>query len=238
MATGWPNSFFVASSYLSTATVLYKRGGFTADEIATLRKYTHNLSFDEIYSPGFFYDGSQTDRTLSGYVAQFFSVPDTGAPSGPANATDAADPTAPPDDASAPPSGPPGGADEGALPSTVMGRLAWHTLVNGGWSDIAARYVFNTRKLTNNRPYFAAYVKTKDLPQVLFDPDRLEPLQDEWGYLLIWATLGVACVAAAALMAIPILWGWRTIFAKTPGKALSVVYFACLGAATSWSRSG
>ena len=123
-----------------------------------------------------------------------------------------------------------GRPDEGALPSTVMGRLAWHTLVNGGWGEIAARYVFNTRKLTNDAPYFAAYVKTKDLPQVLFDPDRLEPLQDEWGYLLIWATLGVACVAAAALLAIPVLWGWRTIFAKTPGKALSVVYFACLGA--------
>ena len=73
-------------------------------------------------------------------------------------------------------------------------------------------------------------MKTKDLPQVLFDPDRLEPLQDEWGYLLIWATLGVACVTAAVLLAIPVIWGWRSIFAKTPGKALSVVYFACLGA--------
>ena len=45
-----------------------------------------------------------------------------------------------------------------------MGRLAWHTLVNGGWPDIAARYVFDTRKLTNDAPYFAAYVKTTDLP--------------------------------------------------------------------------
>ena len=53
------NSFFVSSSYLSTATVLYKRGGFTADEIDKLRKHTHDMSFDEIYSPGFFYDGSR-----------------------------------------------------------------------------------------------------------------------------------------------------------------------------------
>ena len=72
-ATHIADSFFVASSYLSTATVLYKRGGFTADEIAALRKHTHDMSFDEIYSPGFFYDGSQTDRTLDGYVAQIFS---------------------------------------------------------------------------------------------------------------------------------------------------------------------
>ena len=222
------DSFFVASSYLSTATVLYKRGGFTAGEIAALRKHTHDMSFDEIYSPGFFYDGSQTDRTLSGYVAQFFSNPANGEPSA---ANGDVDPTAPNDDAAAEPSsGPPGGDDQGVLPSTVMGRLAWHTLVNGGWPDIAQRYVFNTRKLTNDAPYFAAYVKTKDLPKVLFDPDRLEPLQDEWGYLLIWATLGVACAAATLLLAIPVIWGWRSIFAKTPGKALSVVYFACLGA--------
>ena len=101
------DSFFVASSYLSTATVLYKRGGFSADEIAALRKHSHDLSFDEIYSPGLFYDGSQTDRTLSGYVAQFFSTTVNG-PSSADNAA-AADPSEP-DDASAP-----GGGGKAAL---------------------------------------------------------------------------------------------------------------------------
>jgi len=225
------DNFFVSSSYLSTATVLYKKGGFSEDEIAKLRKHTHDMSFDEIYSPGLFYDGSQTDRTLDGYVAQFFTAPVNGPPgSDKAVSADPAtppanDPTAPDDNA------PPGAkADEGVLPSTVMGRLAWHTLVNGGWPSIADRYVFNTQKLTNDHPYFAAYVKTKDLPQVLSDPDRLEPLQDEWGYLLIWATLAVACVTAAILLVIPLIWGWRSFFAKTPGKTLTVIYFACLGA--------
>jgi len=221
------DSFFVSSSYLSTATVLYKRGGFTADEIDKLRKHTHDMSFDEIYSPGLFYDNSQTNRTLDGYVAQFFTAPVNGPPT---SAAAAADPTAPVDP-TGPDSAPPSGkADDGVLPSTVMGRLAWHTLVDGGWPAIAERYVFNTSKLTNDAPYFAAYVKTKDLPAVLSDPDRLEPLQDEWGYLLIWATLGIACVTAAVLLAIPLIFGWRSIFAKTPGKALTVVYFACLGA--------
>ena len=41
-----------SSSYLSTTTVLYKRGGFTADEIAKLREHTAAMSFDEIYYPG------------------------------------------------------------------------------------------------------------------------------------------------------------------------------------------
>ena len=218
------DSFFVVSSYLSTATVLYKRGGFTAEEIDKLRKHTHAMSFDEIYSPGLFYDNSQTDRTLDGYVAQIFS----GAAGGPPAPSDASDATGPADASAPADAGPPGGkADEGVLPATVLGRLAWHALVNGGWPDIAERYVFNTRKLTNDAPYFAAYVKTKDLPRIL---DRLELLQDEWGYLLIWATLGVACLTAAVLLAIPVLWGWRSIFSKSRGKFLTIVYFACLGA--------
>ena len=108
-----------------------------------------------------------------------------------------------------------------------MGRLAWHALIAGQWPEIADRYVFNTRALTNDAPYFAAYVKTADLPRVL---DRLELLQDEWGYLLIWATLGVACLTATVLLVIPLIWGWRTIFSRSRGKLLTVVYFACLGA--------
>ena len=55
-------------------------------------------------------------------------------------------------------------------------------------------------------------------------------MQDEWGYLLIWATLGVACLTATVLLVIPLIWGWRTIFSRSRGKLLTVVYFACLGA--------
>ena len=55
-------SFFVVSSYLSTTTVLYKRGGFTADEIAKLRQYTGEMSFDEVYSPGFKFDPTDADH--------------------------------------------------------------------------------------------------------------------------------------------------------------------------------
>jgi spermidine synthase len=222
------DSFFVSSSYLSTATVLFKRGGFTADEIDKLRKHTHDMSFDEIYSPGLFYDGTQTDRTLDGYVAQIFS----GAAGGPAAPIPAADPQASADpsgpaDPTGPSEEPSANADNGILPATVMGRLAWHSLINGEWPAIAQRYVFDTRLLTNDAPYFAAYVKTTDLPRIT---DRLELLQDEWGYLLIWATLGVACVTATVLLAIPVLWGWRTIFSRSRGKFLTIVYFACLGA--------
>jgi hypothetical protein len=105
--------------------------------------------------------------------------------------------------------------------------MAWHNLVHGGWEDIAQRYLFDTRPLTNHRPYFAAYVKPGDLPRVI---DRLELLQDEWGYLLLWATLAIACIAALSLVLIPLVFGWRTIFSHNPGKFRTIIYFACLGA--------
>ena len=215
------NSFFVVSTYLSTATVLYKNGGFTPDEVAKLRRHTRDMSFDEIYSPGFAFDPSQTDATLKGYVEQIFGDAAGGPPSpnGSQGATEGSD-----QETDAPPSGK---ADDSVLPATSMGRLAWHALMSGTWPDVAARYVFNARTLTNDSPYFAAYVKTRDLPRVL---DRLELLQDEWGYLLIWATLGVATLTATVLLVIPVIWGWRTIFSRSRGKALTVLYFACLGA--------
>jgi spermidine synthase len=219
------NSFFVASTYLSTATVLYKNGGFTSDEVEKLEAHTREMSFDEIYSPGLAYDTSQTESTLEGYIQQIFAGADGGPQSGGRVAEDKGETSDSGDAGGADP--PTGKSDDGALPATVMGRLAWHALITGQWSEIAPRYVFNARALTNDAPYFAAYVKTADLPRVL---DRLELLQDEWGYLLIWATLGVACLTAAALLSIPLVWSWRTIFSRSRGKALTVLYFACLGA--------
>ena len=224
------NDFFAVSTYLSTATVLYKRGGFTPAEIATLRDHTHAMSFDDIYYPGIPFDAAATDKILSDYRNAIFSdapAPSAGkaptmsseaAPAGGAPMAGAAE-TEEVDDGGS-------GPAPAVLPSTQMGRLAWHALVFGGWDEIARRYVSDVRPLTNDRPYFAAYVKPRDLPLLL---DRLEIVQDEWGYLLLWATLGIATVAAVSLVAIPVVFGWRTIFSHAPGKGRTILYFACLG---------
>ncbi len=208
------NRFFVSSTYLSAATVLYKRGGFTPAETAKLREHTRAMSFDEIYYPGFTYDGAQTDEVLKAYRDSVLAEGD------PTNDHDATPGT----EAAPTPADKPGAT---VVPATTMGRLVWHHLVNGGFDDIAARYVFDSRPLTNNRPYFAAYVKPGDLPRIT---DRLELFQDEWGYLLLWATLAIACLAAMSLVLIPLVFGWRTIFSHNPGKFRTIVYFACLGA--------
>ncbi len=209
-------SFFVVSSYLSSATVLYRQGGFSDAEIAALRDHTRKMSFDEIYYPGIAVDATNTDKLFADYNAQLFgaqpALPGAGAQ------TSEADADTPPDDAP--------GAAPSVLPATALGRLAWQSLVAGGWEDLSRRYVFDVRPLTNDRPYFAAYIKPGDLGRVA---DRLEAVQDEWGYLLLWATLAIATATASTLIAIPVVFGWRTVFSRTPGKALTIVYFACLG---------
>ncbi len=211
--------FFVVASYLSTTTVLYKRGGFRAEDIRTLREHTRAMSFDEIYYPGFEYDQSQTAKVLENYEQQLFFS----ATAEPGSTDETAPATMPPE----PPNRPEPDGKTSAIPATVMGQLTWHYLVHGGWDEVARRYVFDTRPLTNQRPYFAAYVKPGDLPRVI---DRLELIQDEWGYLLLWATLLIACIASLTLVAIPVVFGWHTIFSHNPGKFRTIIYFACLGA--------
>src|SRR5262249_1603530 len=59
--------FFVVSSYLSTTTVLYKRSGFTPEDLDTLRKHTAAMSFDEIYSPGLKVDTAKDDHVFADF---------------------------------------------------------------------------------------------------------------------------------------------------------------------------
>ncbi|MGN6100169.1 MAG: hypothetical protein ACTHOR_03400 [Devosia sp.] len=263
---GAPNDVFVASSYLSTATMLFKRGGFTPDEVKKLEQYTRSMSWDEIYAPGYPFDTSQTDSILAQYHDAIFGNADAGsdggaaaAPTGDtgddasdaagadaasagAPAAGAADPTADMPDstdtaaADAPPDTAPAdttdnaasadGSGDTAVPATTMGRLAWHYMMLGGWPEVADKYVFDTRPLTNDAPYFAAYEKFGDLPKTL---DRLDLFQDDWGYLVLWATLGVAAACAAVLILLPVIFGWRAVFSRSPGKAGTILYFAGLG---------
>ena len=223
-------SLFVSSSYLSTTTVLYKKGGFTGAEIAKLRDYTQAMSFDEIYSPGFSYDTSKTATLLAQYRGSIFG--NGSAADAAAGAADLTGPAADPSQGGAADGSPPAdpaaaaGGDMAPMPATTMGRLVWHYLIHGGWPEIAGKYVFDVRPLTNDRPYFAGYEKVRDLPRTL---DRLDLFQDDWGYLVLWATLGVASLAALSLILVPVLFGWRTAFARAPGKLGAIVYFACLG---------
>jgi hypothetical protein len=164
------------------------------------------MSFDEIYVPGARASLADTGEILRGYRDQFFAEGDPGEPR----------------------ESPPAPAADGAprVPSTELGRIAWQHLVHGDWERLAEAYVFDVRPLTNQRPYFAASIRPRDLPRFA---DRLEMVQDEWGYLLLWATLGIAAAAAALLVLLPLALGWRAIFGRSPGKFGTLMYFLCLG---------
>ena len=200
--------FFVASSYLSTVTVLYKRGGFTQANVTTLRRHTSSMSFDEVYSPGIQVDTAKADHVFADFRSTIFSA---------ANSE--------PDAAGPPAAGTVDGSQD-VVPATLLGQVAWQSLIHDDWQTFGRRYLFDVRPLTNSRPYFAAYVHPSDLPKIT---DRLELFQDEWGYLLLWATLSIACAAGVIVMSIPVIFGWRTAFSHYPGKAQTIVYFACLG---------
>jgi predicted membrane-bound spermidine synthase len=198
-------SFFAFGNYLSTATVLYKRGGFTAAEIDRLHQQTEKMSFDAFYYPGYpagANDPAALEGLFDAYRNQTFSggAAEDEAPASPDNAE--------------------------TLPATLLSRLVWGRLISGDWPAIADRYLFDTRPLTDNRPYFAGYIKPRDLPRIV---DRLDLFQDEWGYLLLWATLGIATSGAVLLMALPPAFGWRTMVHDFPGVLGTVLYFACLG---------
>jgi hypothetical protein len=211
-------SFFVAASYLSTTTVLYKKGGFTAEELKKLTSYTGEMSFDVIYAPGFHFDTAKAASVLNDYHRTIFGDlprdvgnPDTAAPSKDEVARalgSGSDPSTEP------------------LPSTSIDRLAWWDLVANRWRDFADHYVFDSHPLTDDRPYFAGYVKFGDLIPALSQVDQL---QDDWGYLAIWVTLAVAFAAAVLLVLSPVLLRWRLAFSQQPGKIGAVIYFACLG---------
>lgn len=215
------NSFYVVSSYLSTTTVLFQRGGFQPETLRKLHKHTDSMSFDEIYYPGMEFDAAKASHVLDDYQTQIFAAPTSVTPQDDAVAqaqTDNEGVVTFPEDTS--------GGEQSVVPATVLARLAWQSLMKNEWSSFADRYVFDARPLTNARPYFAAYVRPGDLPRIM---DRLELLQDEWGYLLLWATLAIACIAGLVLISMPVIFQWRAAFQRYPGKPLTILFFACLG---------
>ncbi len=201
--THMANSFFVASSYLSTATVLYKNGGFTpkrstscAPIHAPCRSMRSTLPASCTIRP------RQTVRlpaTSSRSLPAPRAVrPRRSLPGAAASTGDDAD--TPPGKADDTP--PSGKADDGrpACDGHGSARLAMRSLLANGPRSRTATCSIRARSRT--------------MPPT--SPLTLK--------------LGVACLTATVLLAIPLIWGWRAVFSKSPGKALTVLYFACLGA--------
>jgi spermidine synthase len=194
------DSFFISHTYLSTLTVLFKKGGFSAAETEKLKKYCARMSFELIYYPGKKTDTTGADKLFQSYRDVYFAPKKSEEES---ESGDGADMSA------------------GNLYATVAAML-----LNGDGKRVENEYIFNSAPLTNDRPYFAGFVKIKDIPKFL---DKLESVSDEWGYLLLWATLLQSLALGIVLMLLPVVFGWRMFFAKHRGKLGVILYFLCLG---------
>jgi spermidine synthase len=228
---GVENRFFILHTYLSTATVLYKRDGFAPDEIAKLKKHAEDMSFEVLYHPGMTIDLADEDAIFAGYRATHFDLEP--------KADESKKPGGEKADANngKPATGEKKAADDDEDDETKgkkRPKLSWanlykimiHHYLKGDFARIEAKYVFDTRPLTNERPYFAGYIKALEIPHFL---DQLDAVSDEWGYLLLWATLILAVIFGVLLMLFPVIWGWKTIFSRVPGKLGIFTYYFCLG---------
>ena len=207
--------FAVLHTYLSTATVLYKDGGFEPDELTRLVRHVDDMSFTLLYRPGQPFDVSNGPAVLRGFRATHFPEPGTEEEPLPETAGVArAQPAAP--DAAA----------QVDLSWDSLYRVLLDHLMQGRFAAVGDGYLFDTRPLTDDRPYFAGFVKPLDVPHFLED---MGEVKDEWGYLLLWVTLGIATGLGALILLLPVVTGWRTIFGPQRGKLGLLVYFLCLG---------
>lgn len=208
------DSLYVTHTFLSTVTLLYKRGGFTQEEVARLDDHCRRMAFETVYRPGERWQGDG-EAVFEGYRRLVLGAPE-GEPvpaGGGAQAQDAA--------------GEPSAEEvQPDLSATNLYRLALDRMVHEGPNALQGRYPFDTAPLTSDRPYFAGSIHWKDLPNFL---GRLETISDEWGYLLLWATLFQALLFGLLLLSMPVLFGWRAVFSRQRGKLGLLAYFFCLG---------
>jgi spermidine synthase len=222
--------FFIVHTYLSTATILYKKDGFSEAEADKLAKHAEEMSFELLYRPGMKFDMSDEDAIYAGYRGSYFHSGDE---------TEAEGEEAPPQKEERKEAKPDekktgdGKTGDGETKKAAP-KLSWANLykvmiaryLKGEFAEVQQRYVFDTRPLTNERPYFAGYIKVFDIPKFLH---QLDAVSDEWGYLLLWATLILALIFGFGLMLFPVIWGWKTIFSRVPGKFGIFTYYFCLG---------
>lgn len=193
---------FVMHAYLSTVMILYKKSPFTAKEIEALTEHAGDMSFPVLYHPKLKIDTSEEKRLFLQYWGSHFELTE-----------------AQKDFLQK------GG--EGSKPTwDNLYKLMIHHWLAGRFERVQKEYVFDTRPVTNERPYLAGYVKPGDIWHFL---GNLEDVQDEWGYLLLWATLVVAAIFGLVILLIPVAVGWRTVFSRIPGTLGVFVYFFCLG---------
>ncbi len=100
------------------------------------------------------------------------------------------------------------------------------SLFQGKAAALYDGYIFNIKPVTDDRPYYTAYVKPSTISLILKD---IKDVSEEWGYILLVATFGVSIVFGAFIILLPVGVRWKDLFKREKGRARIILYFACLG---------
>jgi spermidine synthase len=210
---------FVFSMLLQTATVLVKKSDFMENEIDKLRKECERLSFDVSYYPGNPDRGTDFEKMLRDYDELFSTnkvyTLDMG--EGKADGGNLLNLLAAVNEKQQ--------TDEALVPSDLYHyMLTW--LLAGKSEELFAKYVFDIRPATDDRPYYTAYLKTDRIGMFL---GQLNKISEEWGYLVLIATLLISLIAAVCIISMPVIGRWKELFLKKRGTAGVIIYYGCLG---------
>jgi SAM-dependent methyltransferase len=189
---------FVFNLLLSTATVLVKNGDFTARDIVKLSKYCQRMSFDVDYAPGVPVTATSFELILNEYKKLYGPAPTGG---------ETADNSIP------------------LLPNELYrDTMLWQFA--GRQEELYARYIFDIRPATDDKPYYSGYLKPATLPRFAL---RLGEIPEEWGYILLLATFVQSLIFGLLVILVPVSTRWRELFRERRGTLGVILYYGCLG---------
>jgi SAM-dependent methyltransferase len=93
-----------------------------------------------------------------------------------------------------------------------------------------ARYKFDLRPATDDRPYFFDFFTWRALPEIASLAAQSGPALLDWGYLILFATLVQAFIASALLVLLP-LWLWSPARLRAGERWRISLYFTGIGVA-------
>jgi hypothetical protein len=117
------------------------------------------------------------------------------------------------------------------LPQPVFAE-ATRALAGEGRADFIARYKFDLRVPTDDRPFFGHFFRWQSLPEIAALRRAGGSALLDWGYPVLLATLAQAILFSLVLMGLPALWSHRDRAAKptrSGGTIRTLLYFSAIG---------
>jgi hypothetical protein len=194
---------FAFDQLLSTATILVKNGPLEPAELRDLRAFCSRMSFIPCYYPGMPRPDLGPEEVLRWYSEQLDSSP---------LARSAANESLP--------------AKGSDLLQEDLYYYTLDSILSGRGRSFYAAYPFAVQPATDDRPYYTAYVKPAEVPTVAAN---IRELSEEWGYLLLVATLGLSAAFGLLIVLVPMIGRRKELFARKKGTLRVIAYYACLG---------